>query len=56
MHWTEGERTGERLIKFGWCSLCLRWAARKAQPLWAGGRDSGTSGEDQSRSARLDVL
>lgn len=38
MHWAEGERTGERLIKFGRRSLCLRWAvgARKTPTLGAG--------------------
>lgn len=38
MHRAEGERTGERLIKFGRRSLCLRWAvgARKTPTLGAG--------------------
>lgn len=38
MHWAEGERTGERLIKFRRRSLCLRWAvgARKTWALRAG--------------------
>lgn len=37
-YWAEGERTGERLIKFGRRSLCLRWAvgARKTPTLGAG--------------------
>lgn len=38
MHWAEGKRTGERLIKFRRRSLCLRWAvgARKTWALRAG--------------------